>query len=81
MACCGYLMWLWKRWGDPSSAPLSATEVSAGEGEGKETDAEESEESRLARWSVMWKMASSRHYVRSFVIDQSLEGDYGWVSV
>jgi hypothetical protein len=71
-------MWLWKRWGDPSAVSTSAKEV-PGEGEG-ETE-EESEASRLARWSVMWKMASSRHYVRSFVRDQSLEGEYGWINV
>jgi hypothetical protein len=79
MACCGYLMWLWKRWGDGTS--VTSTPAASKPDEGGEGGAKESEESRLARWSVMWKMASSRHYVRSFVKDQSLDGDYGWVSV
>lgn len=79
MACCGYLMWLWKRWGDGAGVTsLIGAPKLADAGEG---NVEESEASRLARWSVMWKMASSRHYVRSFVRDQSLDGDYGWVSV
>lgn len=61
VACCGWVMGLWKRWGDGAG----------GEGEGNARE----------RWAVTVKMASSRHYVRSYIQDGSLRGEYGWIDV
>lgn len=86
VACCAHIVRLWSRWGTNNSnnsntrgANGSGDDV-LGRSQGKEVGEEMTDEQK-ERWSRSWKMASSRHYVRSWVHDGTLEGEHGWIDV
>jgi hypothetical protein len=85
VACCAHIVRLWSRWGTNNSNNSNTREANGSgdvlvRSQGEEVGEEMTDEQK-ERWSRSWKMASSRHYVRSWVHDGTLEGEHGWIDV